>query len=59
MSDALRILGIDPGSRMTGFGVVDFVNNQASYLTSGVVRSMAGDFPERLQVIFNSVVEIV
>lgn len=54
-----RILGIDPGSRQTGFGVLDFIDNRASYVTSGTVKSLDGDFPYRLRQIFESVGSIV
>ena len=54
-----RILGIDPGSRVTGFGVLDFVGDSPTYVTSGTVRSLQGTFPERLRQIFVSVGEIV
>ena len=59
MSDKLRILGIDPGSRLTGFGVLDFEADNATYVASGTVQSMDGDFPDRLKRIFDSVSEIV
>ncbi len=54
-----RILGIDPGSRLTGFGVVDFDGDTASYVASGTVRSTAGTFPDRLRQIFETVGGIV
>ena len=59
MSDSRRILGIDPGSRKTGFGVLDFADNKPRYVTSGTVRSAGGSFPERLKQIYSSVREIV
>lgn len=59
MNSTKRILGIDPGSRMTGFGVLDFAGNQASYVTSGTVKSMDGDFPSRLRQIYESISAIV
>lgn len=59
MSDKRRILGIDPGSRLTGFGVLDFVADQPSYVASGVVKSLDGDFAARLKQIFVSVAQIV
>ena len=59
MTDRIRILGIDPGSRFTGFGVVDFAGDAASYVASGTIRSPNGTFPERLRKIFESVGEIV
>ena len=59
MADRLRILGIDPGSRLTGFGIVDCEHDAARYVASGSVKSIDGSFPERLQLIFRSVSEIV
>ena len=58
MTDRQRILGIDPGSRTTGFGVLDFVDDRAAYVASGSVRSVEGDFSARLRLIFRSVAEI-
>jgi crossover junction endodeoxyribonuclease RuvC len=54
-----RILGIDPGSRLTGFGVLDFDGDKPSYVASGTVKSLDGTFPERLKQIFDAVGEIV
>ena len=59
MTDRIRILGIDPGSRFTGFGVVDCVGDASTYVASGTIRSPDGSFPERLRKIFESVGEIV
>lgn len=59
MADKLRILGIDPGSRLTGFGVLDFEADSATYVASGTVQSIDGDFPGRLKRIFESISEIV
>ena len=59
MSDRRRILGIDPGSRLTGFGVLDFEGDRPTYVTSGTVRSLEGSFPDRLKRIFESVHDIV
>ena len=46
------LLGIDPGSRVTGFGILAVENNQLRYITSGVVTAEGEDFPERLRLIF-------
>jgi crossover junction endodeoxyribonuclease RuvC len=54
-----RILGIDPGSRLTGFGVLDIIAGRAHYIASGSVQSKNGSFPERLRLIFRSLTEIV
>ena len=54
-----RILGIDPGSRLTGFGILDFDGDKPTYVASGTVKSLDGSFPDRLKQIFESVGEIV
>jgi len=59
LSDAKRILGIDPGSRKTGFGILDFDNGAATYVASGTVKSGDGAFPDRLRTIFAAVRDIV
>lgn len=53
------ILGIDPGSRKTGFGIINYVAGRSEYLTSGVIRLPAGGLPERLKVIYASVTELI
>ncbi|UCE32997.1 MAG: crossover junction endodeoxyribonuclease RuvC [Burkholderiales bacterium] len=51
----MRILGIDPGLRVTGFGVIDCGGGQARYVTSGVIRTVDTDLPARLRTIFEGV----
>jgi crossover junction endodeoxyribonuclease RuvC len=58
LAERQRILGIDPGSRKTGFGILDFVDERAFYVASGSVHSADGDFAARLRLIFRSVAEI-
>ena len=41
----MRILGIDPGSRVTGFGVLDFDGDKSVYVASGTVSTAEGTFP--------------
>ena len=53
------ILGIDPGSRKTGFGIINYVSGRSEYVTSGVIRLPDGELPERLRVIYASVTELV
>lgn len=55
----VRILGLDPGSVVTGFGVVDVSRHGAKYLASGSIRAGRGELPDRLQTIFRHVVELV
>ena len=59
MTTERRILGIDPGSRLTGFGVVDFDGDKPAYVASGTIKSVEGSFPERLRQIFETVGTIV
>jgi len=53
------ILGIDPGSRITGYGVIRQSRNQFQYLGSGCIRLGDAPLPERLINIFNGVSEII
>lgn len=56
----MRILGIDPGSRLTGFGVIQVLRSgKVSYVASGCIRVPNGSFPERLKVIYDGIVEIL
>jgi len=54
-----RILGIDPGSRITGYGVIEVQGRRTVYLASGCVRVDDENFPERLRTIFEGVGEVV
>lgn len=53
------ILGIDPGSRLTGFGVINAVGASLEYVTSGCLRLPDVPLPERLKLIFEGIDEIV
>jgi len=50
----LRILGIDPGLRITGFGVVEKQGQRIAYVTSGCIRSTDSDLPGRLKSILEA-----
>jgi crossover junction endodeoxyribonuclease RuvC len=54
-----RILGIDPGSRITGYGIIEDSARGYSYIASGSIRVSADYFPDRLKQIFDGIVEIV
>ena len=43
MNKPLRILGIDPGSRITGFGIIDVVGREHFYVASGCIKTIPGD----------------
>lgn len=59
MSAAPRILGIDPGSRRTGFGVIDLQGNSSRYVSSGCIRVQGDTLPAKLGVIFNGVRQLL
>jgi len=53
-----RILGIDPGSRVTGFGIIDSDGNRSRYVASGCIR-LDGEVAARLAGIFAAVSDLV
>ncbi|HMD75381.1 MAG TPA: crossover junction endodeoxyribonuclease RuvC [Steroidobacteraceae bacterium] len=55
----VRVLGIDPGSQRTGFGVLDAIGPKLTYVASGVIRTSSGDFSARLCEIYRCVQTIV
>lgn len=55
----MRILGIDPGSRITGYGIIDGSANGYKYVASGSIQIKSDYFPDRLKQIFDGVLEIV
>ncbi len=54
-----RILGIDPGSRITGYGVIDVGGARLLHVASGCIRVQEGDLAARLAEIFEAVRRIV
>jgi crossover junction endodeoxyribonuclease RuvC len=56
----MRVLGIDPGSRVTGFGVVQVLRNgRLHYVASGCIRLPAGSLADRLKAVYDGVSEII
>lgn len=53
------ILGIDPGSRITGYGIIQLHDSQLNYLDSGCIKLANTFFPERLEKIFTGLQSIV
>ena len=59
MATMMRILGIDPGLRTTGFGVIECVGAKLRYVASGTIKADTTDaLPLRLKVIFDGVREV-
>ena len=54
-----RILGIDPGLRRTGFGIIEVRGQVLTYVTSGLVRVPPGDLPERLKAILDCLGQVI
>lgn len=54
----VKILGIDPGLRVTGFGIIERDGAQLRYVTSGVVRTSSADLPTRLGTIYAGVASL-
>ncbi|MBQ9619008.1 MAG: crossover junction endodeoxyribonuclease RuvC [Neisseriaceae bacterium] len=56
----MRILGIDPGSRITGYGVIDGQGKEAVYVASGVITTPPKtSLPERIAVIVQDIHEVI
>ena len=55
----MKILGIDPGLRITGYGVLEKEGATLTYISSGCIKSSDGELPDRLKNIFVSVQEII
>jgi len=53
------ILGIDPGSRLTGYGLVQMAQGKTSYVASGCIRVTGDTIAEKLNIIFNDILLIL
>ncbi|SMM99056.1 Crossover junction endodeoxyribonuclease RuvC [uncultured Candidatus Thioglobus sp.] len=58
MTIFMKILGVDPGSRVTGFGLIEADKLKFTYLSSGCIRTK-GELPERITTIFLGISEII
>lgn len=56
----MRILGIDPGSRITGYGVITARGHELGFIACGTIRTGGdGDFSRRLLTIFRDLCEVI
>jgi crossover junction endodeoxyribonuclease RuvC len=55
----VRILGIDPGSRFTGYGIIEVHGDRAECVAHGVIRAGKGEFPQRLGTIFSDLRDLI
>ena len=53
------ILGIDPGSRITGYGIIRESKQQLQYIDSGCIRTSEGELSQRLLQIFNGICQLM
>ena len=53
------ILGIDPGSRVTGFGLIISNGNKLEYVNSGCIKTQTKLLPERLKIIFDQLCGVI
>ena len=53
------ILGVDPGSYITGYGVIDVSAGRVRLLEAGIVRSRAEEVAHRVKEIYDGVVEVI
>ncbi|BAW79464.1 crossover junction endodeoxyribonuclease RuvC [Candidatus Nitrosoglobus terrae] len=54
-----RILGIDPGSRITGYGLIETDGKEISYITAGHIQTGDGLLAERLGEVFRGITSII
>ncbi len=59
MAEPVRILGIDPGSVTTGYGIVESDGRSSVHVAHGCVTTGSGPLPERLGVIFREVSALI
>ena len=55
----MRILGIDPGSRFTGIGIIEVDGDRVTSVHHGVIKTGGGEFPQRLGIIFSELLELI
>lgn len=55
----MLILGIDPGSRLTGYGIIDVSTPTPAYVASGCIRLQADDLAQRLAQIYAGITEVI
>jgi len=59
VAEKTRIIGIDPGSRSTGYGVIDSDGLRHNYVTSGYIKIKGDELPERLGFIFKEISSVI
>jgi crossover junction endodeoxyribonuclease RuvC len=57
--NTVRVLGIDPGSRATGWGIIDGDGRRSVHVASGVLKLGDGDIGPRLRLIFEGITRLI
>ncbi len=55
----MRILGVDPGSRMTGVGIIEVTGDRVKPVYYGAIKAGSGEFTERLGLIFSGLQQLI
>jgi crossover junction endodeoxyribonuclease RuvC len=56
----VRILGIDPGLQITGFGIIEKTGEKIVYVASGIIKTgSGGELPARLKIILDGLIEVI
>ena len=55
----VKILGIDPGSRITGYGFINVNGNHHEYIASGCIKVSAAHWPDRLALIYQELHQLI
>jgi crossover junction endodeoxyribonuclease RuvC len=56
----MKILGVDPGTLITGFGIIQYEKNKLSYITSGIIKPhRTNDMGERLRIIYDDLFSLI
>ncbi len=55
----MRIIGIDPGSNITGYGLIESNGKESSHLISGFIRVQGDTLPDKLGIIFSEVSALI
>ena len=58
-ASTVRILGIDPGLRVTGFGIIERKGASLTYIASGCIKSGDAELPDRLKIILENLREVI
>lgn len=65
MIQSIKILGIDPGLRLTGFGVIEKIGEKIHYIASGTIKTASGktenreELPARIKIILDGLFEVI